>query len=364
MVKKPLVCIAIPNYNYGQFVREAVDGALAQTYENIEVVVSDNASTDDSWEQLQAYAGHPKVQLYRQNRTIPIANHFDFVPTLSGARFMVLFSSDDAMRPEFVEKAIKVILDHPGRTLWCVAVEREVIDERGEIRPFPPFYNRSCIIPGEKQAKVFLMGNPFVPSQFLIDRKIFQPNYRRLQRLRNHPLALERQRRKKFEYDCIGDCDMWYNLCLMADFGYVKDKLVLYRQHFKGEAALHMGNLRGIFELFLMKHRLIEIARAKGNTYIPPFGEEAIRKIGSDCLKWAILFLEHQDLRACRRLIHLAVAIDDTLEDSKTYKALSFILSSDLEDPWKAYQALLPSLGAFLRDFSYDPPEGSVMIET
>lgn len=364
MVKKPLVCIAIPNYNYGRFIREAVDGALAQTYPHIEVVVSDNASTDDSWEQLQIYAGHPKVHLYRQNRTIGIANHYDFVAALSDARFMVRFSSDDAMRPDFIEKAMKMILDHPDRTLGCVAVEREVIDENGEIRPFPPFYNRSCIVPGEKQAKVFLMGNPFVPSQILTDREIFQPNYRHFQRLRNNPKALECLRRRKYDYDCIGDWEMWYKLCLRGDFGYVREKLVLYRQHFKGEAALHMGNLRGIFELFVMKHRLIELARSMGNTYIPPFGEEAIRKIGSDCLKWAILFLEHHDLRAARRLVHLAVAIDDTLEGSKTYKALSSVLSANLEAPWKEYQALLPSVGGFLRDFSYDPPEGSVDIDT
>jgi glycosyltransferase involved in cell wall biosynthesis len=364
MVAKPLVCIVIPNYNYGRFIREAVDGALAQTYPNIEVVVSDNASTDDSWKKLQIYRGHPKVSLYRQKHTIPIANHFQFVTMQSCARFMVLFSSDDAMRPEFVEKAMKVILDHPGRPIGFVAVEREVIDEHGEIHPFPPFYNRSCIVPGEKQAKVFLMGNPLVPSQIIIDRKFHQPDYRQFYAMRNNPKALESLLRRKHEYDCMGDCDMWYRLCLRADFAYLQEKLVLYRQHFKGEAARHMGNLRGFFELFVMKHRFIEIAKAQGNTYIPSFGEEAIRKIGSDCLKWAILFLEYRDLRAARRLIHLAVAIDDTLEASKTYKALSFILSSDLEDPWKAYQGLLPSVGAFIRDFSYEPPEGSVVIES
>jgi glycosyltransferase involved in cell wall biosynthesis len=363
MVRKPLVCIAIPNYNYGRFIREAVDGVLAQSYPHIEVVVSDNASTDDSWQQLQIYAGHPKVRLYRQDHTIPIANHFDLVTTFSDARFMVLFSSDDVMRPLFVEKAMKMILEHPDRTLGFVAVERDVMDEHGNVRDLPPFYNCSCIVPGEKQAKVFLMGNPLVPSQILLDRKIFQPDYRRLKRVQDDPRVLERLRRRQHEYDCMGDCDTWYKLCLMADFGYVQDKLVLYREHFTGEAARHMGNLRGVFELYVMKHRLIDIARAKGNTYIPSFGEEAIRKIGSDCLKWAVLFLQHQDHRAAKRLMHMAVAIDDTLEISKTYKALSFVLSSGLERPWEAYQALLPSIGSFLRDFSYDPPEGAVVVE-
>jgi glycosyltransferase involved in cell wall biosynthesis len=364
MSRKPLVSIAIPNYNYAGYVSESIDSALAQTYENIEVVVSDNASIDGSWEVIRKYENHPRVRLYQQPETIPIGNHFGFVLSMSDARYLVFLSSDDMLKPQFIEKTMRVILENPDRKLGMVATEREVIDEHGQIKIFPPFYNTSCIVPGVKQAKVFLMGNPFVPSQVLIDRRIFQPNLRRYKRdkLSMDEGSMDKVRKRRTQYACMADCAIWFNLCLSSDFGYVRERLVTYREHFKGEAAAHMGNLQGIFELYSMKRNLIEDARRKGLDAIVAFGEEAIRKIGSDCLKWASMFLEHKDLVAARRLQHLGAAIDPSLVDTKVYKALDYVLASGLEDPHGAYLALAPSIGATLRDFSYDPPEGSLPI--
>lgn len=360
----PLVAIAIPNYNYGRWVGEAVQSALDQTYPNVEVVVTDNASTDDSWERLQAFRDHPRVRLCRQERTIPVGNHFGFATTMSDARYMVLFSSDDVLKPRFLEKAMAVILGHPERTIGFVATEREVIDGEGRIRPFPPFYSTSCIVPGEKQAKVFLMGNPFVPSQVVLDRDVFQPDYIHFAELRKDPRALERLRRGANEFGFVADCSMWFRLCLKGDFGYVREPLIQYREHFQGEAASHMGNLRGIFELYLMKERLVEEARQQGLSFVVEHGDAALRKVGADCLKWAVMFLERGQVATTRRLLHQAAAIDGALEDSPTYKALDYVTSHGGARAWEAYQALQPHIGACLRDFSYDPPEGSTPLES
>ena len=60
----PLISILIPNYNYVRYVATAVDSALAQTYPNIEVVVSDNCSTDGAWELLnERYGADPRRRL-------------------------------------------------------------------------------------------------------------------------------------------------------------------------------------------------------------------------------------------------------------------------------------------------------------
>ena len=52
---EPLVSIVIPNYNYGQYLRECFDSILAQTYTNYEVIFRDNASTDDSFQIAMEY---------------------------------------------------------------------------------------------------------------------------------------------------------------------------------------------------------------------------------------------------------------------------------------------------------------------
>lgn len=46
--EQPLVSILIPNYNYARYLRHCIDSVVKQTYDNIEIIIQDNASTDDS----------------------------------------------------------------------------------------------------------------------------------------------------------------------------------------------------------------------------------------------------------------------------------------------------------------------------
>ena len=57
MSKDPLVSVIVYNYNYGRYLSECFfDSVICQTYQNIEILFSDNASTDDSWEIAQSYS--------------------------------------------------------------------------------------------------------------------------------------------------------------------------------------------------------------------------------------------------------------------------------------------------------------------
>ena len=63
MEKEPLVSVIIPNFNYGHFLTECIESVLSQSYKNIEILISDNASNDESWEIVnsfdKAFPGNP-----------------------------------------------------------------------------------------------------------------------------------------------------------------------------------------------------------------------------------------------------------------------------------------------------------------
>ena len=61
-MKKSLVSILIPNYNYDRYLRECLDSVLAQTYDNFEVIISDNRSTDNSYDTISCYKMFCKIK--------------------------------------------------------------------------------------------------------------------------------------------------------------------------------------------------------------------------------------------------------------------------------------------------------------
>src|ERR1700694_5529314 len=96
----PLISVLIPNYNYVKYVATAVESALAQTYPNLEVVVSDHCSTDGAWELLnERYGTDPRVRLHRNERNIGMARNFDRLMELARGRYVMCLSSDDFLFP-------------------------------------------------------------------------------------------------------------------------------------------------------------------------------------------------------------------------------------------------------------------------
>jgi len=65
----PLVSIIIPCYNYGQYIEQCVKSALNQEYKNIEVIVVDNGSTDDSLKKINTFSHDKRVKIIKHGKS-------------------------------------------------------------------------------------------------------------------------------------------------------------------------------------------------------------------------------------------------------------------------------------------------------
>lgn len=92
----PRVSILVPVYNRVGMINECIDSALSQDYPDLEVVVSDNCSTDGTWELCcQSYQDNPKVKLIRNERNLgPVPNWLAAAQAASGQYAKILFSDD------------------------------------------------------------------------------------------------------------------------------------------------------------------------------------------------------------------------------------------------------------------------------
>jgi len=108
----PRLTIAIPTLNRANLVGRAIDSALAQTSPDIEIIVSDNASTDDTAALLKQYEGR-RVRVFRQAQTIPASRNGEFLINQARGEFFLGLSDDDYLEPEFAAKVLALYDRHP-----------------------------------------------------------------------------------------------------------------------------------------------------------------------------------------------------------------------------------------------------------
>ena len=128
----PRFSVAVPVFNHERFVGETVASAFGQDYEGLEVLISDNASTDRSREVAVAASGGRAI--VASNATnIGFAANLDRAVALGTAPFVMLVSSDDRMQPNALSTYAHLLdeVDDPGRVILTAASWR--IDEHGDV---------------------------------------------------------------------------------------------------------------------------------------------------------------------------------------------------------------------------------------
>ena len=104
----PLITIAIPTFNRAAMLRGCIQSALAQTYENLEILISDNASTDDTQKVLQEF-NDKRLRVMRQEINIGLLPNWNACLAAAGGEYVVFVCDDDRISPWLVERCVGVI---------------------------------------------------------------------------------------------------------------------------------------------------------------------------------------------------------------------------------------------------------------
>ena len=108
----PLVTVAVANYNNGAYIRKCLDSLLAQTWRNLEIIVVDDCSTDNSRQVLAEYQDRCTVVFRPDNSGNPAYPHNDAFGIAKGELFMYL-DPDDWVENSYVEEAVRMLQKHP-----------------------------------------------------------------------------------------------------------------------------------------------------------------------------------------------------------------------------------------------------------
>jgi glycosyltransferase involved in cell wall biosynthesis len=131
---KPLVTFALVAYNQEHFIAEAVAGALSQTFSPLEIIISDDCSTDHTFkiiqEQVAEYRGPHKIRLNQNERNIGFGSHINRVMEMATGTLIVVAAGDDVSLHNRVERLYSVY-NSSGRKAMSIFSNAIVIDESG-----------------------------------------------------------------------------------------------------------------------------------------------------------------------------------------------------------------------------------------
>lgn len=237
-MKKPLISIVMVNYNHEDYIKPAIESVLAQTYQNWELIVVDDGSTDRSPEILEEYAKKdPRIHVYlqKQNRQICVVTNIGF-QHVTGA-YVARLDSDDLWLPDKLEKQLQFMEEHPEGSLCFTKLD--IIDENEEILndTLPDYYaayNKRQDSRGGWMRYFFFQGNTLIQSSLLMKREV-------LDSIGGFNLA----------YMQAHDFDFFVRAIKKYDFIFVEEPLLKYRRTKQQNSVWDEEHNRRFFNEFM-----------------------------------------------------------------------------------------------------------------
>lgn len=173
-MNKERVSICIPVFNGKEYIAQAIDSALDQDYENIEVIICDNCSTDGTWELASKYRGNDKVILHRNKSNIGMYANFNHAAKIASGDFIKFLCADDTLVKTAVRKMVKVF--QTDSKIGVVKIFAHDINTEGAIISSEKFRN-SGIAKGKSlfQQSMLTLSNKFLdsPSHLMFHKNNF-----------------------------------------------------------------------------------------------------------------------------------------------------------------------------------------------
>lgn len=219
---KGLVSVIVASYNHAEFLEQRMDSLINQTYQDIEILVIDDCSSDNSVEILRRYESHPKVRLIIREKNggwVAVSNQGVEV---SVGEFVIFANCDDACDPRTIERLMDSSIQNPtSGVAFCRSV---MIDERDRVlgddyeireKSFRERCVRNTIISRTEMYR-FLLHSCVIPnlSAALIRRSCF-----------NLAGVLTSK------YRACSDWDLFFKIANDFDFCYIAEPLNRFRQH-------------------------------------------------------------------------------------------------------------------------------------
>lgn len=205
----PLVSIIVPCYNADKFLGKCIESIISQTYQNKELIIIDDCSTDKSFQISQKYSHeYPWIKVIKNIVNLGVADTFNVGIKQSKADYLARMDADDIMLPNRIEKQIDFLIKNPDVVIvggQCQIVDSNDIEIGQKKFPLTDKAIKTMMFTSvPMQQPTIMINRTLVPSDQLVSKKRFSP---------------------------AEDYDLFFSLARFGKFANLPDTTIKYREH-------------------------------------------------------------------------------------------------------------------------------------
>src|SRR5258705_810186 len=230
----PLISIVITSYNRANWIGQAIESALAQDYPNLEIIISDNCSTDNSDEVIKKYCSDSRIRYTRNETNIGMIPNFNkgFFELAKGEYITNLSSDDYFTNPTFITKALRVINKYENISV-VFGIHNSLDEISQNILP--------TSLPGEYDIEFKKGEELFIDFDnkpcFSAGGALYSASH-----LRNNGI--------RFSGRATADLEMNFRMMLCGNVGFVNEVVYMTRLH-AGNASGQFNNVEALYDMYL-----------------------------------------------------------------------------------------------------------------
>jgi glycosyltransferase involved in cell wall biosynthesis len=220
------ITVGIPTFNRAGLLREAIESVLGQTYRNFRLIVSDNASTDETQE-VVASESDARLEYLRTDKNIGMIGNFNRLIALTQTEFLMLLPDDDRLYPDYLGSVVEVLQRNPR--VGAVHTAFDEIDIESRVQNRAASYvksNHPCMVEP---------GRVFLERSMTSTAILFSSTTYRTRAIREAGGMTTRE-------EPLADVPLFMRIAQNWDIAYLERPLVAFRVHDQTETTTRLAS--------------------------------------------------------------------------------------------------------------------------
>ncbi len=254
----PTVSVIIPSYNHESYIAECIQSVLDQTYQDFEIIITDDASSDGTVELIEKF-NDPRIKLFKHSKNKGACVAANNCIRHSSGQYIAMLSSDDAWYPQKLAVQVTFLDEHPefaavfGKVDWIDETGAFILDKNF---PYMDVFNVRNRSRQEWLNHFFYKGNCLCHPCSLVRREVY-----------DHVGLLNPA------FASIPDFDLWVRICLTYEIHILDQRLIRFRRmrdESNASGDIDVNRVRNRYELRYLLNNYLEITECEEFNLIFP----------------------------------------------------------------------------------------------